>query len=105
MKEFEKFDSAMDVLLRADPKAVKDAMEKESREQAKERAAKGERKRGRKPQAKRRASTNEHYLRLDHASEVVNSALRASLDCLNASPSGATQIELAPESPEKKEPL
>jgi hypothetical protein len=47
--EFEQFDSAMDTILRADPKAVKEAMEKESREQAKERAVKGERKRGRKP--------------------------------------------------------
>lgn len=48
MSDLRKFNDAMDTILRADPKAVKEAMEKESREQAKERAAKGERKRGRK---------------------------------------------------------
>lgn len=42
----------MDRILRADPESVKEAMERESREQAKERAAKGERKRGRKPKSK-----------------------------------------------------
>jgi hypothetical protein len=47
-KELDKFNDAMDTILRADPKAVKEAMEREQREQAKEREAKGERKRGRK---------------------------------------------------------
>jgi hypothetical protein len=38
----------MDAILRADPKAVKEAMEAEARIHAEERAAKGERKRGKK---------------------------------------------------------
>lgn len=51
-KELADFDCAMDAILRADPKAVKEAMEKESLEQAKDRSARGERKRGRKPPAR-----------------------------------------------------
>jgi hypothetical protein len=47
--DFEKFNSAMDAILRADPKAVKEAMETEARAHAEEREAKGEHKRGRKP--------------------------------------------------------
>lgn len=47
-KEFDDFNSAMQTILRADPKAVKEAMEKEHRAQEQKRAAKGERKRGRK---------------------------------------------------------
>jgi hypothetical protein len=46
--EYEKFSTAMDTILRADPKAVKEAMEAEARIHAEERAAKGERKRGKK---------------------------------------------------------
>ena len=46
--EYEKFSTAMDAILRADPKAVKEAMEAEARIHAEERAAKGERKRGKK---------------------------------------------------------
>lgn len=46
--EFENFNNAMDTLLRADPKAVKAEMEREQREHAEEREAKGEHKRGRK---------------------------------------------------------
>jgi hypothetical protein len=47
-REFDQFDKAMDTILRADPKAVKEAMERAQREQAKERETKGEHKRGRK---------------------------------------------------------
>ncbi len=46
--EFDQFNSAMDTILRADPKAVKEAMEIEQRENAKEREVRGEHKRGRK---------------------------------------------------------
>jgi hypothetical protein len=51
-EEFAKFDRAMDSILRADPKAVKEAMERERHAQEQERNAKGERKRGRKQRAK-----------------------------------------------------
>ena len=44
--EYESFNAAMNTILRADPKAVKDAMEAEKKANAKERKAKGERKRG-----------------------------------------------------------
>lgn len=54
--EFDNFNSAMQTILRADPKAVKEAMEKESQAQAAERKARGERKRGRKKAAKKRPS-------------------------------------------------
>jgi hypothetical protein len=47
--EFEKFDKTMDAILRADPKAVKAAMEAEFEASKRERQARGERKRGRKP--------------------------------------------------------
>jgi hypothetical protein len=47
-QEYNIFNDAMDKILRADPKAVKEAMEKEAQEQAKERESKGEHKRGRK---------------------------------------------------------
>lgn len=47
-EEFRAFNRAMTKILRADPKAVKEAMAKESEAQAAERKAKGERKRGRK---------------------------------------------------------
>lgn len=50
--EFEKFNSAMVTILKADPKAVKEAMEREKQENAEIREARGERKRGRKPKAK-----------------------------------------------------
>jgi hypothetical protein len=46
--DFEKFNAAMDAILRADPKAVKEAMEAEARAHEAEREAKGERKRGKK---------------------------------------------------------
>lgn len=48
MGDYENFNKAMDTLLRADPKAVKAEMEREQREHAKERAGKGEKKRGKK---------------------------------------------------------
>jgi len=38
--EFEKFDAAMDKLLKASPQVVKDAMEAEKKERAEERKAK-----------------------------------------------------------------
>lgn len=50
-EEFTKFDAAMDTLLRADPAAVKAEMDRHQQEHAKEREAKGERKRGRKPKS------------------------------------------------------
>jgi len=46
--EFENFNTAMDTILRADPKAVKAAMEAETLANAEERKAKGEKKRGKK---------------------------------------------------------
>ncbi|MGC2502202.1 MAG: hypothetical protein WA400_08765 [Silvibacterium sp.] len=46
-REYTSFDKAMDTILKADPKAVKEAMEAEQKANAKERKAKGERKRGR----------------------------------------------------------
>lgn len=55
-REFDTFNKAMQTILRADPKAVKEAMERESQAQAAEREAKGERKRGRKKAAKNRPS-------------------------------------------------
>jgi hypothetical protein len=47
-REYRAFNSAMKTILRADPKAVKAAMERERQENAATRNAKGERKRGRK---------------------------------------------------------
>lgn len=47
-EEFRAFDRAMMTILWADPKAVKEAMEKEAQAQAAKRKAKGERKRGRR---------------------------------------------------------
>lgn len=56
--EFDAFNEAMTTILLADPKAVKEAMEREKRENAELRKAKGERKRGRKPKAKPIASSS-----------------------------------------------
>jgi len=50
-REYQAFNSAMKTILRADPTAVKDAIEREKRANAAEREAKGERKRGRKPKS------------------------------------------------------
>lgn len=50
-QERKAFDAAMEKILRADPKAVKEAMEREKHENAEMREAKGERKRGRKPKS------------------------------------------------------
>jgi hypothetical protein len=47
-KEYDTFNSAMDTILRADSKAVKQAMEEQKQVNAKERIAKGQKKRGRK---------------------------------------------------------
>lgn len=52
-EEFDNFNSAMQTILRADPKAVKEAMEREHRAREQERAAKGEHKRGRKAKPKK----------------------------------------------------
>jgi hypothetical protein len=57
-REYRTFSAAMDTLLRADPVAVKAEMEREQREHATERKAKGERKRGRKTAANRRPSAS-----------------------------------------------
>lgn len=50
-REFQEFNTAMDTILRADPKAVKDAMEREKHENAQKRKAK------KKPSALGRADT------------------------------------------------
>jgi len=55
--EFETFNSAMDTILRADLKAVREAIERESEALAGERSARGERKRGKKA-AKKRSSAS-----------------------------------------------
>ena len=65
--ELDNFNTAMDTLLRADPKAVKDEMEREQQEQAKERSAKGEKKRGRK---KRSTAQDRSRKRCQSASEL-----------------------------------
>lgn len=48
MSEFESFNAAIDTILKADPKAVKVAVDAEIHANTAERAAKGERKRGKK---------------------------------------------------------
>jgi hypothetical protein len=62
--EFRKFDAAMGRILKADPKAVKAAVDAEIQEHAAEREERGERKRGRKPKrsisASDRASSAKH---------------------------------------------
>lgn len=59
--EFIAFNTAMSMILRADPKAVKAAVDAEIQEHTAEREARGEHKRGRKPKnatlASARAST------------------------------------------------
>jgi hypothetical protein len=47
--EYEKFSKAMDTILKADPKAVKAAMEEEKRERELEQRRTGKRGRGRPP--------------------------------------------------------
>ena len=59
MSEKQAFDQAMGTILRADPKAVKAAMEMEIKANTAERKAKGEQKRGRKP---RIISASDHAL-------------------------------------------
>jgi hypothetical protein len=54
--EFNAFNSAMRQILGADPKAVKEAMERERQENDAMRKAKGERKRGRKPKTRKATS-------------------------------------------------
>jgi len=49
--EYEQFNRTMGAILRADPKAVKDAVNAEIKASMAEREAKGQRKRGRKPNA------------------------------------------------------
>jgi hypothetical protein len=46
--EYDNFSAAMDAILRADPKAVKEAMDAEQKANAKSREEKDERKRGRR---------------------------------------------------------
>jgi hypothetical protein len=50
-REIEQFNKAMTAILRADPKAVKAAVDAEIQANIAEREARGERKRGRKPKA------------------------------------------------------
>jgi hypothetical protein len=54
--EFNNFNAAMGAILKADPKAVKAAVDAEIQAHTAERKAKGERKRGRKPKAQRTTS-------------------------------------------------
>jgi hypothetical protein len=49
--EYEQFNRTMDAILRADPAAVKAAVDAEIKESTAEREAKGQKKRGRKPNA------------------------------------------------------
>jgi hypothetical protein len=51
--ELDRFNTAMDTILRADPKAVKAAVEAEIRANTAQRQATGQRKRGRKPTVKK----------------------------------------------------
>ena len=55
--EYEKFNAAMNTILRADPKAVKAAMEAEKRERAMEAERTGKRGRGRPPKQSPSASS------------------------------------------------
>lgn len=55
-EEFTAFERAIGTILRADPKAVKAAMEAELEASKREREARGERKRGRKPKSTSSAS-------------------------------------------------
>jgi hypothetical protein len=52
--EYEQFNRTMDSILRADPKAVKAAVDEEVQTNTAEREARGERKRGRKPKVQKR---------------------------------------------------
>lgn len=52
-KEFKTFNETMRAILRADPRAVKAALESEKQANTAERQAKGEHKRGRKPKEKK----------------------------------------------------
>jgi hypothetical protein len=54
--EYQKFNSAMNTILRADPAKVKAAVDAEIQASVAEREAKGERKRGRKPKSSKHAS-------------------------------------------------
>jgi hypothetical protein len=56
--EFKAFDDAMKTILRANPKAVKDAVEAEIETNTAEREARGELKRGRKPKKKATSSAS-----------------------------------------------
>lgn len=53
-REYKAFDMAMGTILQADPKAVKEAMEREKQENAKRRKAK------KKPSASRRAASDKN---------------------------------------------
>jgi hypothetical protein len=54
--EYRTFDKAMSTILRADPNAVKSAVDAEIQANTAEREARGEHKRGRKPKRKRATS-------------------------------------------------
>lgn len=81
--EFDNFNSAMQTILRADPKAVKQAMEKEHQAQAATRKAKGEKKRGRKPT--RKSVNASGWRAVDRALEVAGE-LSQSFPPLSVSP-------------------
>ncbi len=57
-EEYSTFNAAMGEILRADPAAVKAAVDAEIQEHTAEREAKGERKRGRKPNARKPTSAS-----------------------------------------------
>lgn len=55
-REYQKFNRAMDRILRADPVKVKAAVDAQVEGNTAEREAKGERKRGRKPKSEKQGS-------------------------------------------------
>ena len=59
-REYEQFERTMVAILRADPQQVKAEMERESRHNAEERKARGERKRGKKKATKKQPSSSFH---------------------------------------------
>lgn len=82
-REYRDFNSAMQTILRADPKAVKEAMEREKKANEEQRKAKGEKKRGRKP--KRKAVNAGGWRAVDRALQVAGE-LSQSFPPLSVSP-------------------
>ena len=93
--EFENFNTAMDAILRADPKAVKASIDAESQAHAEERIQRGENKRGRKPGLRKSSRINELVLRSDQVSQAISQALHAASDALRAPLGVASQKDSA----------